>query len=273
MASKTNKTQLANSVSANSSTIFVDYWDIVIKQWLRNNFNCSELMEQKKIGIDLGIGIDSINNRLPEPYWGNPDNCSFVIMGYNPGPCHDSRHNYRFCADSYNSMIYEIKRSKYSVFAKSFPLYRDLTSSELWFEDSIGREWWQKQKDKWIDCLLKKKETKKLPFAMEFCAWHSDEWKGLKAGVIYNNIKYYEILINAFIEAIKRSDCHVGICFGCEFRNCKTFVNLLTNRGFSLHSTINGHIIYTKGADKIVLYCKGDRQRYPSTYSEINPVI
>lgn len=273
-----NRTIMALKITKNSKVVYspityVDYWDRVIEQWLQNNFNCSELKEQENYGKALGIGNDSINNRLPEPYWGDPYNCSFVIMGYNPGPCHDSRHNYRFCAGSQNCMIHEIKKSKYSDFAKSFPLYRSLSPTESWFEDSIGRRWWLKQKENWIDNALKKMGTVKLPFAMEFCAWHSDQWDGIKAGAITNNSSYLEILMDAFVESIGLSDSHIGICFGCDFRNCKTFGKQIENRGFVPIPSINGHHIYEKGVNRVIIYCKGDRHRYPSKFSEIAPLI
>ena len=110
-----------------SCSDFIEYWDIVIEQWLQNRSGCHELEEQKQFALNLGIDEE---NRLPEPYWGDPDNCSFVIMNYNPGPCNDSRHNYRFCADTDNCMIHEVKSKKYSGFAKTFPLYRTLKTTE-----------------------------------------------------------------------------------------------------------------------------------------------
>lgn len=67
---------MALIITKNSKVVspitYVDYWDRVIEQWLQNNFNCRELKEQENYGKALGIGNDSINNRLPEPYWGDP---------------------------------------------------------------------------------------------------------------------------------------------------------------------------------------------------------
>lgn len=254
-----------------SCSDFIEYWDIVIEQWLQNRSGCHELEEQKQFALNLGIDEE---NRLPEPYWGDPGNNSFVIMSYNPGPCKDSRHNYRFCADSDNCMIHEVKSKKYSGFAKTFPLYRTLKTTESWFQDSIGRSWWLKHRKKWIEDLTKMLKCKnENPFAMEFCAWHSDNWKGIKSRSIDSSAPYINLLLESFVGAIESSDSHIGICFGCQFRNSKKFISQIINKGFAYDHNIGKHHIYKRRDLFIVLYCKGDRQRYPSDLSEIDYII
>lgn len=263
-----------------SCSNYIKYWDIVIKQWLQNRFAYNELKEQARFASDLGFDVDSISNRLPEPYWGDPDSCSFVIMNYNPGPCNDSRHNYRFCADTCNCMIHEVKNKKYSGFAKSFPLLRDLNSTELWFEDSIGRVWWQKQNNKWIKGLLDKlyherKEFLKLPFAMELSAWHSSHWNGINEKNFARHKKLIEdTIIVPFKDIIMESDFKLGLCFGkrigTEFLDRfipNIFTKVARDINYNIYSFDNNYFIINYWDN--VNY----RNRYPHNVNDIISIL
>lgn len=272
MASKNSK---PGKKTLSSCGDYIEYWDIVIEQWLQNNFKCKELSEQNQFASNLGFDVDSILNRLPEPYWGDPDNCSFVIMNYNPGPCNDSRHNYRFCADTDNCMIHEIKNREYSGFAKSFPLLRGLNPTELWFEDSIGRLWWQKQNEKWIKGLLNelyhdRNENYKLPFAMELCAWHSNKWNDIDKKNFSKNKKLIEdTIIVPFKDAIMRSEFKFGICFGKRFCDefFKVFTKIINGSNYAIYSFANKSYVINFWDD--VNY----RNRYPHNANEIIMIL
>jgi hypothetical protein len=280
--------KITSKTILDTSSPFIEYWDIVIEQWLRNQYGRIELKEQINFASDLKIDLESVNNRLPEPYWGDPENCSFVIVNYNPGTCQDSRHNYRFCADADNCMIHEIKKSKYSGFVKSFPLYRDLSSTESWFADSIGREWWQKQKSKWIQELIKtlyinqsKTEQKsadpeKLPFVMELCAWHSVSWYGINN----RNFKKHKNIIEDKVfdplkKIIKMSDIHIGLCFGkrigTEFLDRFVKLNELSlivrGNNYSIYSFENNNYIINYWDDR------NHRNRYPQNANDIITIL
>lgn len=255
-----------------SMASFIDYWDIVIEQWLQNDFNSPELREQFEYAQAMGI---SDQNRLPEPYWGDPENCSFAMMTYNPGSCCDSRHNYRFCQDSSYSMINEIKKSKYSDFAKSFPLLRDLKPTENWFSDSIGRAWWQHHKEKWIDGLLGAMGSKNLPFAIEICAWHSSYWKGINDKDFNRfNPLITDRVYNAFIEAIKNSKLKVGLAFGKRIGSklLDRYVNIqnlkFINKGINYN-------LYSTGTHYIINFWddKNHRNKYPKNANEIIDIL
>lgn len=254
---------------------YIEYWDIVIEQWLQNSFNCKELSEQNLFASDLGFDADFILNRLPEPYWGNPNNCSFVIMNYNPGPCNDSRHNYRFCADTCNCMIHEIKCKKYSGFANSFPLLRKLNPTELWFEDSVGREWWQKQNNKWIKGVMQELGTTKLPFAMELCAWHSNHWGGINNKNFAKHKKLIEdTIIIPFKDAITRSKFKFGLCFGKRIGT--ELLDKFSPGVFYLVTRKSNHTIYSFDDNCFVINFwdnNNHRNRYPNNENEIITIL
>ena len=250
---------------------FMEYWDDLIAQWLLKSYGSYPLSEQASFAGDLKIPNDSIDNRMPEPYWGDPENCSVVIMNYNSGPCLDSRHTYRTCANTPECMIHEVNKHKYSGFAKSFPLYRPLSPTELWFEDSIGRGWWQNQKTKWIADLIKGIESDKLPFAMEICAWHSDNWPGINK----TNLKKHKALIedrvlNVLLEAVKNSDFKVGLCFGKRI-GTQLLDQYVPTRFSVIKSGIN-YKVYCFDEDYFIVNYwddKNSRNRYPKSATDI----
>ena len=84
-------------------TSFIDYWDEVVRQWLDHNSKdelFTEYAEEQHTVINAinenckNSDIYKLNTmHMPEPYWGNPLNCSIVLLDYNPagGPdpnCH-----------------------------------------------------------------------------------------------------------------------------------------------------------------------------------------
>ena len=100
---------------------FIDYWDNVIKAWFKcanfesldpdkiNGLTCQK--EKEAIDEQKNV-IEAINNKnsnkdyklitmhMPEPYWGNPNNCSIVLLDYNPaGSWRVSRHTTINCKD------------------------------------------------------------------------------------------------------------------------------------------------------------------------------
>ena len=60
---------------------FINHWDEVFAHWVKNgslSMTESHWNQQKeKIGLFPEL--------MPEPYLGDPYNCSVVIMNYNPG--------------------------------------------------------------------------------------------------------------------------------------------------------------------------------------------
>ena len=130
---------------------FKDYWDGVIASWLKKEEFTHE--QQQILGQEW---LNLSRNHMPEPYWGNPEECSIVIANYNPGGGADrNRHVYFNCADWEHTFINEVKKSKskYSDVASSFPIIDEPNLNEpipAWWEDYGGGKWWRAKRD-WLE--------------------------------------------------------------------------------------------------------------------------
>ena len=91
---------------------FYDEWDRIISDWYQDKNTLEQLMDENK-----SLSID----HLPEPYYGDMDECSIVIINLNPGTglcdqCWIRR-------EEPNLFVNDVLKSKkYSTYAKSFPL-------------------------------------------------------------------------------------------------------------------------------------------------------
>lgn len=198
-------------------TCFIECWDSVIRDWL-----------DKK---DLGVQEEFLSNKslklsrdeMPEPYWGNPNKCSIVIVNYNPyGNNGRNIHSYRAYADCPDSFINEVKNKKYSEVVFSFPIL-DSSKPNAWWRDFGGAAWWQKKK-KWLeDFILTPLNivSNHKPFALDFCAWHSKNWRGNIASMYKKGLKEYidKYFVRVLINAIRNSDYGFGVCLSSQFNS------------------------------------------------------
>ncbi len=246
---------------------FINYWDEVVRQWLENNADYSKFEKEVE---EQSLIIEAINNKfrdqpeyrlntihMPEPYWGDPRDCSIVLLDYNPaGGPRVNRHTTISCkscagCDSLSKIDKEVipsmtfikyveeKRIKgkkgYSSIALTGPVFEAKKGLE-WFWDADngyeGYDWWQ-QKCGWLDHLVEvisgKKDEKKLPFAMELCGWHSQKWNNDMSWI--DNGQCRTIINNRSIlplfAALRISTCKMAVCIGAEFRRdwLKQFFN------------------------------------------------
>lgn len=63
---------------------FIEYWDEVIRQWANGDGSLESVPETERLWFDK-TNTNLIPEYMPEPYWGNPDKCSAVVLNYNPG--------------------------------------------------------------------------------------------------------------------------------------------------------------------------------------------
>lgn len=244
---------------------FIDYWDDVINIWLgkkdkiqnkdytvkpvnaqRLNKDGESYYKDKDESDKLFVEIEEEQAEwfnatgellcpihMPEPYWGDPCNCSIVIVNYNPGGGTGmNQHTYRGTGDSYpdNTMIKYVNENKYSQLAKKCPILKDKTdlNERSWFCGYEGWKWWDKKK-KWIqhleESIPKEKDDSQdakvsLPFCIDICAWHSRQWKNNKK-VIFDNSKLKDSITKRFVTpllyAIEKSDCHLAVCIGALY--------------------------------------------------------
>ena len=199
---------------------FLKYWDEVLAYWVEyGEVPASEsCWDFEKIGLYCEL--------MPEPYIGNPADCSVVILNYNPGAAKydlrtqegvemyrkDAVHHSRL--DDPEAMCHHYARDyRERAFAGSYlgkgvdPKY---DTSGL---HPKGKQWWEKRLD-WFRELVP--ESKKLPFALELCGWHSYKWENIKYDEkLLNRLK--EVLAPVIDEAIKASDLGIGLCVGAQW--------------------------------------------------------
>lgn len=162
---------------------FCYYWDTVISNWFGGVFCPDQQQYGKLLNLDY----------LPEPYWGNPDNCSFVIVNYNPGGGNNidphTYIKYASCSCNVPTLIKEVLTNSYSYVALPFPLLMDKNALHSkgwdWFDTYGGYRWWQ-QKKNWFNHLATAANVPTIdqglmPFAIELCPWHSPSWPGTGA--------------------------------------------------------------------------------------------
>lgn len=247
---------------------FIDYWNKVVALWLDKHVNAQSEVVYANRPLDakkecyykddhLTVNVETnqlpwFKNKdtekllcpihMPEPYWGNPDKCSIVIINYNPGGGLDmSPHTYKGKGAPYpdNTMIEYVNRKSYSALALDFPLLKtkeELEKDERWWLRSYGgRKWWL-QKKEWIEHLVDdwakngnkqsdEKESKlpihtRRPFAIELCGWHSQNWNDSTVSII-NNVLRKEYMQKSFIypllQSIEKSTTQMAVCIGKQF--------------------------------------------------------
>lgn len=164
---------------------YIDYYNEFIKEWDKDPEACIQenIYTNYYIGgIKLDSGKDKSKTKLvaealPEPYLGNPYNCSAVFINLNPGgamDCLQKRGTGKFITEG-NAV------KNYYEFAKDFPY----SKKNKYDTNNGGVLFWNKRKD-WINRLLsivksEKFESEREPFALELCPWHSNGFGGFKS--------------------------------------------------------------------------------------------
>lgn len=208
---------------------FIRYWDEVIQDWF-----CDKMDTEQQYYGDL---VNS--NYLPEPYIGNPRQCSFVIVNYNAGGG-DNRDPMIYkectgCAKNLGSLINYVQKRSYSEVMTHFPFL--LAKDELakrrlrGIENYSGYKWWQAKKD-WINHVAKVANVPTIneglmPFAIELCAWHSKSWSDTKI-LIKEPLKAVieKRVVDIIIKATKLSKAHFAYFIG------KKHIPMLEMSGF-----------------------------------------
>lgn len=185
---------------------YIEYWDNLIKKWtVTGEIPKSEQEWVRHFNEDL------IDDLMPEPYWGNPEECSLAYIGYNPfGEKNGDREHQCHRSNIDNKMtICGLLSTKYSEIAKNFPQLEKYPACP--FGCYEGTAWW-KERNKWFKRF---NNSDKKPFVMELCAWHSSNWKYIR-----NNqalLKYVQKnIIPVLKEAISNSELKIGLSVGKE---------------------------------------------------------
>lgn len=200
---------------------FINYWDDTIRLWLAGGSDPHQRLFLDKSDLRLS------EEDMPEPYWGDPEHCSFVIVNYNPGGGFNrDRHTYRDCAGCPKNIVTYVQQMGYSSLAKQFPLL--MSEEELrrkgvsWVTEYSGWSWWQKKRQ-WIEQIVsvaaESEDTKleKPPFVFELCAWHSPTFNEKCKDVLIGNDNLREQFCRTLREAVRHSDMKLAVLVGAKF--------------------------------------------------------
>ena len=192
-----------------TSAEFYEAWDDVIKAWLE----CGDSFDAQKNPLNvLNDGTLSLQH-LPEPYYGDMDNPSIVIINLNPGTglceqCHLRK-------DKPDILVNDVMNNSYSEIAKVFPIERNSKNVHM-PRESIN--WW-KSRLEWINHILEIRKNmgisiddNKKPFAIELVPLHSKSFKVSKAAKYVKN--KYPAILGAIEYAITKSDAQMGLAIG-----------------------------------------------------------
>jgi len=136
---------------------FYDYWNQKIRDWHKDQNVC--FLEDIYSRIYCGRGKNELAPKfLPEPYLGEMENCSAVIINKNPGSSIDTLQHH----ESGRFITEDNAHLDYYEFAKSFPYLSKYRKD--------GGNWWQKRIN-WIKRMGVQGGLS--PFALEVCPWHS----------------------------------------------------------------------------------------------------
>lgn len=183
---------------------------------------------------------------MPEPYLGNPNKNSAVIINKNPGSEIHELQNHK----TGKFLTNDNAHSNYKNFAIKFPYLEKYIESD-------GGKWWIKRKE-WIKRLVGK-ESQSNPFALEVCHWHSSLFG---KHILKQNELFYDYLIKSTIEpaeaANKNSELGVILSVGGIFNefyeklgfNKELEINQSNFKEYNLKWHLNGknkptHIEYT----------------------------
>ena len=157
---------------------------------------------------------------MPEPYWGDPSpgKHSFVIADYNPGgsmedqPRRRGLRKWQLHRTALRRFENRVETSGYAAFAKFAPIMmsEDALKAKGWsdFKDYGGRKWWTERRS-WAERIAG--DSGVLPFGMEFCGWHSNNWPLDKAKCLSGVPEFDELVLKPFLKAVETSTCKLGL--------------------------------------------------------------
>lgn len=153
-------------------SVFFKEWDQCIDDWFQNPSNLTgRLKSFQNVGCSLCY--------LPEPYYGDPECCSAVVININPGSSSPDEHVKEWPNQNNPSdfLIYDFAH-KYS--GNYFNFQKDY--SPFVAPPTVpGVEWWRNNRNDFIRRIInlynhfknRSFDSGKVPFAMELCPLHS----------------------------------------------------------------------------------------------------
>lgn len=205
-------------------TIIQDYFkycDGLVQDWIDNKANLIE--EDPFLHNSAILSGYPYFDIMPEPFLGNPEKCSIVMINLNPGYTPGDEIN--LSRQNTANRFAKAHLKGYSDFAEPFPY---LSNPQV---HPAGAGWWKGRKE-YLDRLVKAytgKDTNRFPFAIELCPWHSGKWG--EAKVKMRKDVYARMIKRTVIPALYamgHSDAPLAIVVG------KAAVPVLKKTGFKL---------------------------------------
>ena len=200
----------------NKISEYLENWNIFFEDWI--------ISPEKTFEKDIwstehcGKGKTELDPfSLPQPYLGDPENCSVITLNLNPGPTSTLRlHKEGILVNEF------LKRKNYFEYAEFYP--------QMNLKDYPSNFW--NNQFKWIENITKSKKIEKLPFAIEICPWHSIKWKSIKkiTPKLKEHIK--KNIFDIINEAVKYFTIKTVISVG------KTYYNLFQSNEFGFEKII-----------------------------------
>ena len=208
---------------------FIEYWDEIIREWSKGDGFTKSIPQTERIWFDK-TNADLIPGYMPEPYGGNPDKCSAVVLNYNPGGS-DTVKKDAYCHISQVAVegsMPEAMGKRYSEIALDFPWLKPADQRPAFMNDERLKPTidWLRNRTEWVDSLLGKTSDPGqdlMPFFIDICGWHSKNWKGVRfksnsrydASPLVDYLKKH--ILPVLMYSIPKSELGVGLCVGKQF--------------------------------------------------------
>lgn len=193
---------------------YIDYWDDVIAKWFHAGGTIPP-SENPWFADVPGLHRELI----PEPYWGNPEDCSVVLLNYNPGgPAEatptDKGHISHAVNNDPNQMA-GVMHNRYSDIGLTFPWLDKPSAVGFTYQPNHqDTKKWMRRRNKWVaQVMAGNLDTNRKPFFFDICGWHSHKWNLKKITPAIEN--YINTHIKpVLVDSIVCSDLGIGLCIG-----------------------------------------------------------
>lgn len=250
------------------------FWDEQIKDW----FTCREKNGESKLLGEFSQYVQGLDvDDMPEPYYGLPDKgIKAVVLHHNPGvseqdsqrnTCDESQKRYSLI-DGAGWLIRKFRDNcgcSYHKFVKDYSCFIPRYRSENPVVDGQGEreicgvKWWQGLQEKTIGGEIKwlgqiygkninpddKPDRERLHplevFALEFCPFHSSDFRVRNENFFYGNMKGFvvERIFKPAICAVRENNLPFAVARGSKFREFMQAMDLQHEKEWSYTGNIS----------------------------------
>ena len=190
-------------------------WDKSISEWL---FCSKSLTGPLSAFSQMAKSGGLSNSHIPEPYYGDADNCSAVVVNINPGLTDaDIIKHWDYRTSPEYRLIYDLSYMCSGKYSDWQMLYSPFVSGP-WVP---GVQWWANNRNDFIDKVVRLYNaakgrpyiSSKNPFAIELCPLHSGDTRNVKLNSNGLRQYYKQSVFGPAEKVIQRSQIPFGIGF------------------------------------------------------------